>query len=401
MMKNSDVGIPLWKRLFDKHAFIITIIIFILISIVSRLTVNIHFLDPLGHSLKDYEVTDIYYSQIRDKHIELDTNIVLINVGWPERSRIAFMLDRVIQAEPKVIGLDVIFDGMKEPASDSLLRDVLQRGKDRIIMAKDIEPDGDAYHNNGMNDDFFTEGMQTGFVNFPANESRTIRYFSKSVAFGNSRMNAFGYELARRFDPDIEGETANFPDKPIRIHYTATEEHFIMLDPTNFMDTALQLNKLLKDKIVILGYSGSNEWNVPQRDRYFTPLNFTYTGKGRPDMFGIVLHANVIRMLIDGAYIHYVPTWINFVLAFLICYLTLLLFIWISQHYHGVYHPLARVIQIVQFAVFFFIIMWLFEHYRIKWDFSSGLLALALSVDTQLVYFSAIQYIRRIRQKVK
>ena len=39
------------------------------------------------------------------------------------------------------------------------------------------------------------------------------------------------------------------------------------------------------------------------------------------------------------------------------------------------------------------------QKYLLKWDFTLGLIALALSVDTQLVYFAGLQYLRRRRQK--
>ncbi len=391
------------RRLLDPHAFLIAVIIFVLIVLVSRIYLNLHFLDPLGHSLKDYEVTDIYYSQIRDRQIELEERIVLVNIGWPDRARIAAMLDRILDAGPRVLGVDIFLSGQKDSLVDARLQATMKRGGDRIVLAtelRDYNDSLDIFQSVAVDDTMFSNYTQVGFANFPGNPTRTVRYFSPSEPGPQGQVMAFAVQLARHFDPEaVEDLMAR--GKPIeRIHYTATEDHFIRLEPQNVLDTTYDLGRVVKDKIVIVGYSGTDDWNDPVLDRYYTPLNIRYSGKGKPDMFGMVIHANIVTMILDSTYVRQVPDWVNVILAFLLCYFSLLIFIWISHHYHGVYHPVARVIQIVLFALIFLIIMYLYEHYRLKWDFSLGLIALALSVDTQLVYFSVLQFIRRRRQKI-
>jgi CHASE2 domain-containing sensor protein len=385
----------------DLHALRITVIIFLIIALVSGIYVNLHFLDPLGHSIKDYEVTDIYYSQIRDQHTLLEKDIVLVNTGWPDRERISAMLDRILEADPKVVGIDVFFTGKKSFEVDSALQATIRRGGQKIVLAtvlSDYNELTGSFEVAAVDDSMFSNYTRTGFANFPGNPTRTIRYFSPLEPGPNGLLPSFAVEIARSVD---EGAVQKLLDRKKlieRIHYTTTEDAYIKLNPENILEENQDLS-LLKDKIVIMGYSGSEEWNDPVIDRYFTPLNSRYTGKGKPDMFGMVIHANIIKMILEGTYIANVPGWLNFLMAFIICYLSLLVLIWISNRYHGVYHPAARVMQLIQFALFFLIIIFLYEKYLLKWDFTLGLVALALSVDTQLVYFSGLQYLRKRRLK--
>lgn len=385
------------KKLFHFHAFFITVIIFLIMALVSRIHVNMHFLDPLSFSIKDYEATDIVYSQIRDQRVELDTQIVLINSGWPDRTRIAAMLERILDADPAVVGIDIFFSGTKSPEGDSLLQSAIKRGGDRIVLAtalSDFDPALGYFTTVAVDDSMFSNYTRSGFANFPGIPTRTVRHFSSSEPGPDGPVPAFSVEIAKTYRQGADQALRQRAKGLERIHYSATEEHFIRLEPANVLDSTADLRSALQGKIVILGYSGTNEWNDPVLDRYFTPLNTRYTGKGTPDMYGMVIHANIVRMLLHDTFIDTVPAWVNFLLAFLLCYFNLTLLIRISDRYHGVYHPIARLIQILQFAVFFFIIAFLFEHYRLKWDFTPGMVALALAVDTQLVYFALLHYIQ-------
>lgn len=386
---------------FDLHALRITVIIFLIIVLVSGIYVNLHFLDPLGHSIKDYEVTDIYYSQIRDQHTYLEKDIVLVNTGWPDRERISAMLDRILEAKPKVVGIDVFFTGKKSFVVDSALQATIQRGGQKIVLAtvlSDYNESTGSFDIAAVDDSMFSNYTRSGYANFPGNPTRTIRYFSPIETGPNGLIPSFAVEIARSVNEEAVQKLLDRKNLIERIHYTTTEDAYIKLNPENILEENQDLS-FLKDKIVIMGYSGSEEWNDPLLDRYFTPLNSRYTGKGKPDMFGMVIHANIIKMILKGTYISNVPGWLNFIMAFIICYMSLLVLIWISNRYHGVYHPAARVMQLIQFALFFLIIILLYEKYLLKWDFTLGLIALALSVDTQLVYFAGLQYLRKRKQK--
>ncbi len=383
------------KKWFNIHAFNITVIIFLIIALASFIYLNIHFLDPLGHSLKDYEVTDIVYSQFRDKEIELEERIVLVNIGNPDRAQISGMLDRILAANPRVIGLDVFFSGEKEALEDSMLQASIKRGAGKIVLAtalQDYNEDLELFDNVSVDDSIFSNYARVGFANFPANPTRTIRYFSSTEQGPDGPIRSFATEIVHVFDSTKLNQLIERANTLERIHFTATDKHFIKFQPKDLLDTTIDLRPQLENKIILMGYSGSNEWNDPLIDKHFTPLNDRYTGRSTPDMYGFVIHANIIQMILDNQYIGKVPAWLSFLLAFILCYFNIILLIWISHRYHSVYHPIARVLQILQFAILFFVIAYLFYFYRLKWDFTLGLLGLALAVDTQVIYISLVEH---------
>jgi CHASE2 domain-containing sensor protein len=387
---------------YNGQALNVTIILFALIGLFSRIPIDWHFLNPLGGSVQDYDITDIVYSQIRDKTIELDKDIVLINTGQPDRVKIARMLDRIREAGATVIGVDVYFPDLIDPYADSLLAAALKAGGERIVLAQALgsyDPSLDQFEFMPFTHPDFSGHNRRGFINFPGNPTRTIRYFSPKENGPNGPVFAFASELIRQADPDAFQIMTTKQDPVLRIHYTATEDHFIRLEPEDVLDTTSDLRARLKDKIVIMGYSGRDEWNDPMLDRHYTPMNPHYTGKSPPDMFGFVIHANIVKMILDDQYIKKVPLWITFLLAFFICYLNVLFPMWIHGRFYAIYYLVSRLLQVLQLGIFFFLIAWLYDQYLIKLDFSLGFLALALVVDAQVTYTALYRHYRqRIRK---
>lgn len=379
---------------FNIHAFNVTAVVFLLIGLGASLSFNRHFLNPLSHRLEDYDITDIVYSQLRDPHVDLDERIVLVNTGRPDRARIAHILERLLDAGPAVVGVDILFPDRQDPATDSLLASVLQRGGSTLVMADALGPYHDpsgAFTNMPATDPYFLQGCRTGFINFPGNATRTVRHFSPEEKGPHGPIKAFAVEMAGVYDPGARAYLMEERNHPQRIHYSAGESHFIRLNPDQVLDTTLDLTGLVSGKMVILGYTGTGEWNDPMLDRHYTPMNPHYTGKSPPDMFGMVIHANIIRMILDRKYIREVPAWISLLIAFLLCYLNVLIPMWIHSAYYPVYYLGSRVMQLVQLGLIFFVVAWMYDRFLLKWDFSEGILALALVVDAQVIYVALQQ----------
>jgi CHASE2 domain-containing sensor protein len=390
------------------HTVKVTLIIFLILGLASLVYVNLHFLDPLGHSLKDYEVTDIVYSQLRDPSVDLDERIVLVNIGQPDREVIGRMIHRIADAKPRVIGLDIFFSGVKDPDKDAVLQQAVRRTDGKLVLAtalSDYDEEAKIFRNVSVDDTLFSNYGNIGFANFPANPTRTIRYFSPREFGPNGKVDAFSVEMARLYDPQKVQILFDRKKTLERIHYTATEDFFIKFEPETILDSTVDLS-LLRDKIVLLGYSGSLEWNDPILDRYYTPLNESYSGKSHPDMQGFVIHANIIRMILDEAYTREVPMWLSLLLAFILCYFNIRFLIWLHHHHVAFYHLTGRIFQIMQFAIIFFVIATIYHFYQIKLDFTWGLLALVIAVDTYVIYHYLLearigQFWTTLREKIR
>jgi len=385
---------------FNIHALHVTAILFLLIAVISRVPVNVHFLDPLQNTLEDYQITDIVYSQLRAPLREPEARIVLVNVGRPDRERIAAALDRVLDAGPRAVGLDVLFPEWKGERGDTLLAQALERGGDRVVLAATLpepRPREGVFPYLETSDTAFSRHNRAGFINFPSSKTRTIRYFSPEEHTPQGSVNAFAVELVRVAYPEAYARLKARGHELEHIHYTLEEEGFFRLECDHLLDSAFDVEAMLRDRVVILGYSGADDWDLPPLDKHFTPLNDQYAGKSLPDMYGYAVHANIVRMLVDEWYIREVPAWLNFLLAFLICYLHVLIPMWVHGRYYTFYYLVSRLLQILQFMLLFFLVTWLFDRYLLYWDFSMGFLALAMVVDAQVIYTALLKHYRRRR----
>jgi CHASE2 domain-containing sensor protein len=380
----------MWRKLIQPYAVIITIYVFILIWLLSLISLNLHFLNPFSHGIKDYEITDIVYSRMRNQEIKMEDRIVIVNTGQPERAQIAQMLNRINAAQPKAIGLDVLFSTRKDPAVDSLLLASIIKSEN-LILASELEnyrEDIDQFQAISGVDSFFNQYARTGYVNFPSTETRTIRYFSPAENTGEGPAYSFATEIARLYDPAAVEKLLKRKKDLEAIHYTSTANSYIQFEPETILDTTIDLTPLLSGKIVLIGFSSTEGGDCPLLDKFYTPLNPRYTGRTDPDMYGIAIHANIIQMILDGKFINKVPRWLSFALALLCCYFNVLLVDWIEDRYPRIYHPVTRAIQVIELILLFFIISLLFYAFRVKLDFTYGTLGLALYYDVLLSYES-------------
>lgn len=380
----------IWKKLYRPFPAIVTIFVFVFIGILSLIRLNLHFLDPVNYGVKDYDLTDIVYSQFRNRQVAIDERIVIVNIGHPDRATIAAMLARIAAAQPKAIGMDVFFEDRQSPAVDSALQAAL-KGADNIVISSKLQHfrEDQQYFESGSGiDTFFSHYARTGYANFPSSDARTVRFFSPQEATQSGTETSFAVAVAELYDaPAVERLRRR--QKPLeRIHYTSTEDNFIQFEPSHILDMALDLRPILAGKIVLIGYNDADGEACPLKDKFYTPLNERYAGRSEPDMYGIAIHANIIQMILDRQYIFTIPSWLSFLLALVFCYANVMLLEWIHQRFPRWYHPAVRVWQVVAFALLFFLLSFLFHQFRIKWDFSIGLLALALYFDVVLSYES-------------
>lgn len=378
----------MWKKLFRPYPAIVTMYVFIFIGILSLIRLNLHFLDPFSHGVKDYDMTDIVYSRLRKARTTLDERIVVVNTGRPDRAVLAVMLQRIAEAKPKVIGVDVLFSGRQNPEADSALQAVMKKW-DNIVLASrltNFREDLNRFEAETEVDTFFSHYARTGYINFPSTETKTIRFFSPTENTREGPVISFPTQIAHLYDPAAAERLMKRNRKLERIHYTSTGDNFLQFEPANILDSTFDLRPMLEGKIVLIGYNDTYTDECPLLDKFYTPLNARYTGRSEPDMHGIDIHANIIQMVLDKKYIFTVPGWLSFVLAVLYCYLNVIMLEGVHHRYPRLYHPIIRVLQVLEFTLLFFLLSFLFSAFRIKWDFTAGILALALYFDVLLSY---------------
>jgi CHASE2 domain-containing sensor protein len=305
------------KKFFSEY-LLLNLFIFGCVSLLSLLILNFSIFDPFTEAFRDFTLTDVYYTKVQNKNKIYNKNIVLINVENKSRKEIAFLLQQVQEGNPEVVAFDIIFSGRKNE-DDSLLKQAFQTHDNYVFgYAADFENEQTSIYT----DTFFTS-QKDGYINVAGEhaEFSTIRYYYPF----NKGQEAFTSSILKKFDPAVYQKIKQKINNQTEIHYYGSLANFNYFDFYEVLDEGFDVTQL-KNKIVLLGYLGIPSQRADVRldeDKLFTPLNARLSGRSYPDMYGLVIHANILRMILENDHIKVIPKWVTALLSFLIIWLIL------------------------------------------------------------------------------
>jgi len=285
---------------------------------------------------EDVQFNDIYYATKKNQNILLqDKAVVLINTGSiPNdsmfRKKLAELINKVADNNPKAIGLDFYFPVPKNKINDSLLKNAII--KNNVLTAVDAE----LKHNN-----IFISSRK-GLVNFPIKTGETIREYynykvieqdtilSFAAALTNTKsknkINYLKYSTEQNGFYDILNENdtinpANFP---------AIEASDLLLDKNEN-----QIKKLIINKIVIIGHLGSEYMGNPNdvEDKFRVPTDKSLFNRNLT-MPGAVVHANAVQMMLNKDEMNAFEGWKYEIITSILLFGFLFLFYYIHHKYY-------------------------------------------------------------------
>jgi len=294
------------KKLLIKDTILCTLLSFILVALFSLFVVNMSFFNPFVKAIKDFSLLDVYYAENFGNNNTINTDIILVNIEHRDRFEISQLLEEVINNHPKVVAVDMIFKAEKDAFSDSLLANSLQNEK--IIQAYIIDSESNMYNHQKFRNN------NEGFVNLNfENQESVIREFS---GVHNKEHVSWNVKVAKQALGDSLWKKRNY-NRQLKnnttIKYHGNYESFLYFSFEEFMQNSNK--EIIKDKIVLLGYLGDPTGNIfDVEDKHFTPLNKVTAGKSIPDMFGLVVHANIINMFVNNDFLFRISNfWIGFI----------------------------------------------------------------------------------------
>ncbi len=372
------------KYLYERDTIFATIWVFIFIFGLGLIPLNLGILNPIKLGLKDFDFNDIYYSKSKNTDkIKLDNRVTIINTGYADREGIAAMIDKVASYKPKVMGLDFLFSGPKDPVKDSILRETINRNKNLVLAVKFQLDSAGKFMTAGNY--FKTDSTKFGYVNFPTKgDQETIRTYFPFKSDKHTSLPSFTSALVKVYDSAAYKKVEKKGDKQIIINYSRqynydNKKYWVIED---VMNTPVD-ESTIKDRIVLFAYVNANPNDI--EDKKFTPMNEKFAGKSWPDMNGIVVHANIISMVLDKTYIKKVPSWINFLIGVVVCWLFMSFFIRYYLESHIWFHLVAKIVQVFSAILFIWLGVIVFERYRVKVDMKLSILVIIMAVD--VIYF--------------
>lgn len=389
------------------------------VSNVTKLNVFSAF-DTISLAFADFELTDYAFNNLRPDP-KVDDRIVLVNFGRLSRREVATLIQKINQANPRVIALDALYNcegGLRDSINcpqlldtlgNLLLSNAISEVRNIVMGEKLMQTDSVAKYDSDyvdsleISDPIFSDHAHEGFVSLPTEATyqedvKLVRTIWPQMTINGKRELAFSVQIANLYDSaktkkfldrgndeEIINFGGNIEVRQLRIKSLKNDETattnfgtmFFVADYNDVLDDNV-VPELFRDKIVILGYLGDYLGDSAWEDKFFTPLNKKIGGRANPDMFGPVVHANAVAMILNENYVDQIPDWLKYLLAFIFCWLTVALFIWIDTNLPIWYDALSVIIQLIQIMTIMIIIVLAFAYWNLKLELSATLLATAL-----------------------
>ncbi len=394
------------------QSFSITVFVFFMLWGANKVTDLKLFqaFDSMGQALRDFELTDYAFSNLRPD-ISVDERIVLVNIGNLSRREVAQQILMISQYKPRVIAFDGFFNcegGLRDsincrPLLDTLgnlmLSSAIQGTPNFVLATKLLQTDSLAQFDSNdadsleYSDPMFNDYATHGFVTLPTDatyqedvkQCRSV--YPRRIINGKEEL-AFSVRIAMQYDSvmakkflargkeeELVNFKRNFEVRQLRLNSLKNDE----TASTNFgtqyyvvdVDDMLQGNvlpELFKDNIILMGFLGDYIGDPSWDDKFFTPLNKVVGGRANPDMFGLVVHANIVSMILEEDYINTIGEWMRYLIAFLVCLLTVALFIWIDRNLPVWFDALSVTIQLVELLIISSFIIFAFASWNLKLD---------------------------------
>ena len=393
------------KKKYIQATICASLAVFILF-LLHHLPVNQLFIDPFSEAIKNHDIMDVGISRFRN-HTDpslFDNNIVILNSEKTNRKEIAEVIQYLSKSDVAGIGIDLIFDRTPHNAIDTMLSTALK--SEKVVLGYTFEEmhEGETHSIHGTSSDelFVHRDEQLGYVNLATNDGFSVRAFEPFHTIDGIQRESFALKLASKLNPESLKITKDRQNKiewinfkrlqpgiinmayPINDHKSV---HYAFTSVNQFLiDTASYSSEYLKDKIVLIGFNGEDDDALSMKDRYFTPLNQIYHGRSLPDMYGVVVHANIISMLLTKDYINEIPEWILYLIGFLIFFINYFIFQKLEDKKLFTILPLVRLVQLIQFVILFSFCIIMITYFNVKFGFILIITAVIISFEVYELY---------------
>jgi len=380
------------KYLYERDTLFATIAVFVLLILIGMIKLNFYVLNPMKLALKDFDFNDISYSKLqKGKFDSVDRDIIIVNTGHLDRAELGFLIEKVNTYHPKVIGLDIFFTYPKdeEPEKDSILREALLKTKNLVAVSVGYwERDSFKIVPNAFDDVI----LKRGYANLIGEEVGTIREYSAFEIVNHDKYPQITTAIVKEYDSLAYKALVKRNKKQDIINYSKRIDQYQTLEAEDLLTDNVE-GYILKNKIVLLGYISRDPNDV--EDKKFTPMNNNFVGKAIPDMNGIVVQANIITMALEGKYIKKMPKWVAWVVAIIIGWIHMSLFIRYYLESHIWFHLVAKVAQLFSVIFFAYLGMFIFDKFEVKLDMKYTLYVIALAVDVIYFYEAFVGWLHR------
>ena len=296
------------RQLFHIDHLIVTVLTLIIIKVLVAIAINLDFLSPVVRSLENFSMTDIYY-RIMNTSTQTETDCTITLVDMTElthRKDIAKVIRQIKELKPKVLGVDIIFEGhmSDEEGDHALVEACLDGDSANIVWAYKLTKydDKNGRFQDCLHSFFVTEGNQKeGFVNLVSNPAKSIKQYAVTLPYKDTVVYSLPARIAlATSDVKLANERSH------TINYKPVTFPVVSCDSNSLANFSV----LITDHIVLLGTTQE------ERDKYYTPIG---------QKSGLEILAYTILSMVEEEHIHHAGTWMAILWALLVGYIVNLL----------------------------------------------------------------------------
>ena len=366
------------KKLLKIDALLATLLVFISM-LLFPLVFSFDFFEPFKKALTDFEVTDVGFTELREAgKIKPDTNIVLINSKGLKRHEIGMLLNALDEIKPKVIGMNIEIERSNNKGLDRLLNIRLKR--ENVLLGAFF--DNDQEISDDLLDVYFNEKKGKGFLNVFIDKDKeyfTAREFTPELLNNDQMPHSFAASVINKYDKSKIAKLMARANSKERIYFTGNIDKFFWIHGFDILDDPSDFGHL-NDKILLIGEFTPDKEPYDLDEGYYTPLNEESVGRTFPDMYSVVLQANIISMILNERYYDSLPEWIAIIIAFLLCYINMIIFGRVNIKYKNWYEITSVFLFLIESIVILFLTVLLFHEYDFELNLNLTIFAIALSV---------------------
>jgi CHASE2 domain-containing sensor protein len=374
---------------------------------ISFILEKVNILEKFTIAITDIDFSDIYYQYRQTPR--RDNNIVIVNIGYLDRSALARLVKTISDNNPKVIAADVFFSAENDSITIEGTHELSNQLKEikNLVVASSHQQTEDGQDFIAGQSPLIKKHVKEGIVSLNIAtddpEYGTVRSFEPISDINGVKHLSFGFSVGAMWDSTVlthvnEGEMMiKWYGYGYRNTLGDTSSIFKTLD-WHQIQTG-DFNKAdIENKIVLLGFLGDQIGVYSATDQFYSPLNKKIIGRSLPDMYGVEIHANIIKMIIDKDFIrHSRTTDFFFNLLFLTSLAVTVL--WIHRKYEKQYSILSKIVLVlyIDLLVLGTISIFLVSGGGVKFLIGDGLFVMVFLPD---VYeFLEINFFRRLKKE--
>ena len=273
------------KYLLERDTLFATLWVFLFIFILGSIPLNLGVINPIKLSLKDFDSNDMSYSKLgKAENTPPDKNIVVVNIGYLDREGLSLLIDKVASFNPKVMALDITFDGPKDPYQDSLLSETFRKNKN-LIVGYTLQFKGKEADTAYAKDKFFEKVNEYAFVNFFQDDISTFRYVEPFYEdYAKKKYKSFSAAAIEAFDADAFQKFEKKGEHKLLINYSRRSTHYLNVNFDDLMSYDESDSSIFKNKIVLFGYVNEDPNDITDKkftyERYLCTCQHNFYGFG-------------------------------------------------------------------------------------------------------------------------